>query len=200
MSKILLATGNQAKVERYSPFLIEKGFSVLTPKDFPNLNVEALENSPSLEENAKEKALAWSIATQLPAVAEDSGFWSDDIETLGAKTRRLGEEKEKTDEEMRDWIRQQIQSYQGKATGEFRRGIAVAFPNEHTITEEKRFPRILMIPPQESIRKGYPFETFFLYPNQKFGAEMPSEELETVARGNETQAILKFWVQHLRQS
>lgn len=79
--KILLATNNQGKVDRYRKIAkeINENISLLTPNDL-NLTLEEVEEDGELEENARKKALAYLGKTKLPVLANDAGFY---VEGMG---------------------------------------------------------------------------------------------------------------------
>ncbi len=76
MTKILLATNNQGKVERYRKIVkqINPLITLHTPKELSIEKIEVEENG-TLEENAKKKAQAYFGKTNLPVIANDAGFF-----------------------------------------------------------------------------------------------------------------------------
>ncbi len=76
MKKILVATNNQAKIERYRKIAreINSAISLYTPKEL-NIEKVEIEEDGTLEENAKKKAQSYYGKTNLPILANDAGFF-----------------------------------------------------------------------------------------------------------------------------
>src|SRR5258708_37700786 len=98
MNKILIGTGNQAKVSAYKKLLAGLNLEIVSSKD---LNIiEPDENAKSMEEEAIKKAKYYYDKSGIPAIVDDGAF---EIEALngepGLKSRRwIG--REMTDEEI----------------------------------------------------------------------------------------------------
>lgn len=75
MSDIVLATGNQFKVDEIEPMLRQAGYNCKLQTDFFDDEVE--EDGLSFLENALKKARFASLKTGLPAIADDSGLEVD---------------------------------------------------------------------------------------------------------------------------
>ncbi len=81
MQKLLIATGNQGKVKEFQILLAGRfdariSVQLLTPKDI-GLDLEVVEDGKNYEENAGKKALAYSKASGLISLADDSGLEVD---------------------------------------------------------------------------------------------------------------------------
>jgi XTP/dITP diphosphohydrolase len=74
--KLLLATNNQGKVREFTALLAGIPFSITTPQE-EGLSLSVEETGDTLEENASLKARAFSDASGLPALADDSGLFVD---------------------------------------------------------------------------------------------------------------------------
>ncbi|MFA7309070.1 MAG: non-canonical purine NTP pyrophosphatase [Patescibacteria group bacterium] len=76
-NKVLLATFNEGKIERFKSLIAQTGLSVevFTPADLsiPPIHIE--ENGSSLTENAEIKARAFLGKVDMPILANDAGFW-----------------------------------------------------------------------------------------------------------------------------
>ena len=71
--KILIATNNQGKRAEYLDMLAPLGFEVLCPKDL-GISLDVEENGSTFRENSFLKAQAFAKASDLPVIADDSGF------------------------------------------------------------------------------------------------------------------------------
>ena len=81
MSKLFLATNNQAKVREYRSLLLNLPYELVTPAEEGVISV-VNEVGESLEENARLKAIAGAVKSQLLALADDSGL---EVDALGGE-------------------------------------------------------------------------------------------------------------------
>lgn len=72
-TRLVLATRNPHKVSELTSLLAGLNVEVLSARDFPDL-AEVVEDSETLEGNAIKKAFEVSLATSLPALADDTGL------------------------------------------------------------------------------------------------------------------------------
>jgi len=85
MTKLLLATNNQAKVREYKGLLHDLPFELTTPAEL-GITTVVDETGNSLEENARLKATVLATESQLLALADDSGL---EVDALGGEPGRL---------------------------------------------------------------------------------------------------------------
>jgi XTP/dITP diphosphohydrolase len=85
MTKLLLATNNQAKVREYKDLLHNLPFELTTPAEL-GITTVVDEIGNSLEENARLKATVLATESQLLALADDSGL---EVDALGGEPGRL---------------------------------------------------------------------------------------------------------------
>jgi XTP/dITP diphosphohydrolase len=76
MKELLIATGNNGKVTELTALLAGMDITLYSLKDFPDLR-PVIEDGNTFADNAVKKALAASLATGLPVVADDSGLMVD---------------------------------------------------------------------------------------------------------------------------
>jgi XTP/dITP diphosphohydrolase len=81
LKKLLLATGNQAKVREYQSLLQGLPFRLVTLKE-QGITTAVSEVGDSLEENARLKAVTLAAESQLVALADDSGL---EVDVLGGE-------------------------------------------------------------------------------------------------------------------
>ena len=79
MHKLLLATNNKGKVAEIKALLGSTGLSLLTPADL-GLALEVPEDGLTYAENAAKKATAFSQASGLIALGDDSGLEVDALD------------------------------------------------------------------------------------------------------------------------
>ncbi len=99
MKKILLATNNEGKIERFKNLLkhVDPTMEVYTPKELGIETLDTPETGTTLEENAEIKARAYVGKTDLPILSNDTGFYVEGeglVET--PKRTALGEADERT--------------------------------------------------------------------------------------------------------
>ena len=85
MSKLLLATNNQAKVREYRSLLQNLPYELVTLAE-QGITTIVNEEGESLEENARLKATVLANQSQLLALADDSGL---EVDALGGEPGRL---------------------------------------------------------------------------------------------------------------
>ena len=76
MRRLLIATNNPGKVEEFHELLGDCGWELVTPSEL-GLQLEVEENGTTYAENARIKAEAFSRASGLPSLADDSGLEVD---------------------------------------------------------------------------------------------------------------------------
>jgi XTP/dITP diphosphohydrolase len=81
MAKLLLATGNRAKLKELKSLLQSLSCELVTPAE-AGISTDVDETGSSLEENARLKVTAAAASSRLLAVADDSGL---EVEALGGE-------------------------------------------------------------------------------------------------------------------
>ena len=81
MSKILLATNNTGKLVEIQALLANTGIEPILPRQI-NINLKVTEDGQTYTENASRKAVAFTLASQLPSLADDSGL---EVDALGGR-------------------------------------------------------------------------------------------------------------------
>ncbi len=128
MKKLLLATGNQAKVREYRSLLRDLPFRLVTPEE-QGITTAVNEVGDSLEENARLKAATLAAESRLVALADDSGL---EVDVLGGEpgplsARYAGEGA--SDEERISYLLERLAGVPWeKRSARFRCVIAVATP------------------------------------------------------------------------
>ncbi len=78
--KILIATGNKGKLREFARMLAPLGYEAVPPQEAGMESLDVLEDGTTFAENAYKKARAYSKASGLPALADDSGL---EVDALG---------------------------------------------------------------------------------------------------------------------
>ena len=124
--KILFATTNPAKVERYVPKLQEKGVEVLTLKDIDK-NIHVEETGKNALENAYIKAKAYYDITKITTIGMDNNLFIEELpkeKQPGTHVRRING-KTLNDDEMIDYYTGLVKEYGGKLTAKWVYGMVI---------------------------------------------------------------------------
>ena len=128
MSKLLLATNNQAKVREYRSLLQNLPFELVTPAEL-GITTVVREVGESLEENAGLKATILATESQLVALADDSGL---EVDALDGEPGRLSARYAGENASDRDRVNYLLARLKGvpqqKRSARFRCVIAIATP------------------------------------------------------------------------
>lgn len=99
--KVLIATGNQGKIVEIKDILLELGVEVFTPNDI-DLQLDIPETGKTYQENARIKALAYSTASQMITLADDTGLEVEALSGLpGLHSARFVDKENATDRDRR---------------------------------------------------------------------------------------------------
>ena len=124
--KILFATTNPAKVNKYKDKLKEKGIELLTLKDI-NKKIDINENGKNAIENASIKAKSYYELTQITTIGMDNNLFIEELpeeKQPGTHVRRING-KELNDEEMIEHYTNLVKEYGGKLTAKWVYGMVV---------------------------------------------------------------------------
>lgn len=77
--RVLAATSNKGKIAEIVDILSTLGIAIVTPQEI-GLKLEVKEDGETFAENAVIKARAWSKASGMPALADDTGLCVDALE------------------------------------------------------------------------------------------------------------------------
>lgn len=163
MTKILIGTGNQAKVDQYKKLLKNFDLEVLSAKD---LKIPAPEeNASSFEEEAINKAKYYFEKSGIPAIVDDGGC---EIEALngepGMKSHRfIG--REMTDEEVIEEIFKRMKG-QSNRKAQHRIVMALATPFG-VFTSHSEVVGVIPDKPSQTHTPGYPYNSILYFPNYK---------------------------------
>ena len=183
--KVVFATGNQSKVERFRDGLLEKGIELLSLKDI-DLDLDVLENGSTAIENAFIKARACFEKTHMPSIGMDDTLYMEGVlEDLqpGLFVRRVGG-KSLTDEEMIEHYSNLVKKYgvDGKINCKWIYGMAVINEDgeEATYTWEK--DNFYMVSERSlDMNPGYPLNSISKYKKiDKYFTEVDEEDLREV--------------------
>lgn len=192
--KVLFATTNPAKVEKYKEGLEEKGIELLTLKDLDfKLNIE--ENGKDAIENAYIKAKAYYDATKIPTIGMDNCLFIEGIpdeKQPGTHVRRVNG-KELNDDEMIEYYSNLVKEYGGKVIAKWIFGLVICDDNgeKHYSWTKEHF--YFVDKPSHKRNLGYPLESISIVPEfNKYSVELSEEEKQQYKKKDNIDNVVEF--------
>ena len=185
MKKIVFATNNPTKSQRFSKGLFDYDIEVFSLKDL-NINLEVEENGKDAIQNALIKARACFQKTNMPSIGMDDTLYLDNVpleKQPGLFVRRVNG-KILTDEEMIEHYINLVKKYgiDGKLNCKWVYGLAVIDKDgkENTYTWDK--DNFYMVDKASDKKNpGYPLNSISKYKDiDKYFTEVTQEELELI--------------------
>lgn len=190
MKKIIVATGNEGKMNEIRAILQGEDLIFTSLRDEDLQDVEIIEDGTTFEENAIIKARTISDLTGQMVLADDSGLEVDYLDKAPGiySARYMGEDTPYTIKN--NHIIKQLEGVQGDArSARFVCAIACAFPDGRNITVRGVIEG--QIGYEEKGENGFGYDPIFYVP--EFGcttAELPPEEKNRVShRGKALKAM-----------
>lgn len=192
MKKLLFATSNPAKVERFSKKLLEKGIEIISLKDI-NEEVEVDENGKNAVENALIKAKAYSKIIDIPVMAMDDNLYLENVPSEkqpGTYVRRVNG-KRLSDEEMIEHYISLVKEFgkDGKLNCRWLYGMAIIFNGKEKIYTWSKEDFYMVDKPSDKRDLGYPLNSISI--NKKLNnyfTDITKEEKDKF-RDNESDVV-----------
>jgi XTP/dITP diphosphohydrolase len=175
MQKLLIATGNRGKVKEIQSLLEELEVELVTPKDI-GLELEVHEDGQTYAENAGKKALAYSQASGLLSLADDSGLEVDALDGApGLYSARYAPQPGATDADRRAYLLKNLTGKPRPWTAHFHATIAIGSPDGQVLFADGNcYGEII---PDERGKNGFGYDPIFLIPQTKHTmAELSMDE------------------------
>jgi len=174
MSKLLLATNNQAKVREYRSLLQSLPYELVTLAE-QGITTIVNEVGKSLKENARLKATLLAAESRLLALADDSGL---EIGALGGEPGRLSARyagENASDEDRVNYLLLRLKDVpREKRTARFRCVIAIATPDGEVEFCSGECQGFITFEPRGE--QGFGYDPVFYLPElDKTMAELPLE-------------------------
>jgi XTP/dITP diphosphohydrolase len=174
MPKLLLASGNKAKLQELVSLLQELPYKLVTPSDI-GINTNVDEVGKSLEENARLKAVTFADRSQLLTLADDSGLEVDALngEPGVLSARYAG--KNASDIELINHLLKRLNGIpKEKRQAKFRCLIAIATPDGQVRLCSGECYGFITLEPRG--KQGFGYDPIFYLPQLgKTMAELPPE-------------------------
>jgi XTP/dITP diphosphohydrolase len=174
MHSLLLATNNQGKVAEIKALLEGTGINLLTPAEL-GLELEIHEDGQTYAENASKKAAAFSQASGMIALSDDSGLEVDALDGLpGLHSHRFYPLPDATDADRRKYLLEKLQGSPRPWTARFRATVAVALPSGEVRLAIGQCEGEII--PEELGTNGFGYDPIFLIP--ELGRTMAELEMD----------------------
>jgi XTP/dITP diphosphohydrolase len=178
--QLLLATTNQGKLLEIQALLSDLDLDLLLPSQL-RLDLDIEEDGQTFAENAARKALAYTMITGLPTLADDSGLEVDALDGLpGIRSARFDPKPGATDADRRAFLLQRLQGRQRPWTARFHCTVAVALSSLDVRYAEGNCPGEII--PEERGQNGFGYDPIFLIPELgRTMAELTMEEKNSLS-------------------
>jgi XTP/dITP diphosphohydrolase len=174
MHSLLIATNNKGKVVEIKALLDSLGLTLLTPAEL-GLALEIPEDGQTYAENASKKALAFSQASGMIALGDDSGLEVDALDGQpGLHSHRFSPLPDATDADRRKYLLEKLQDLQRPWTARFRATVAVALPSGEVQLASGQCEGEII--PEERGTNGFGYDPIFLIP--ELGRTMAELEMD----------------------
>jgi XTP/dITP diphosphohydrolase len=158
--KLLLATKNSGKIRELKALLADLDLVLLSPADL-GLDLEVKEEGDTYAQNAAKKALAFAQASDLLALADDSGLEVDVLDgEPGVLSARYAPWQGASDADRRAYLLDKLRDYPRPWTARFRCVVVIAKPGGET----RQFQGVCTgeIIPEERGAGGFGYDPIFL--------------------------------------
>ena len=174
MHKLLLATNNKGKVAEIKALLGCAGLTLLTPVDV-GLALEVPEDGLTYAENAIKKAVAFSQASGLIALGDDSGLEVDALNGQpGLHSHRFSPNPDATDADRRKYLLEKLREAPLPWSAHFHATVAVVLPSGKVqLTTGQCDGEIIS---EERGSNGFGYDPIFFIP--EIGRTMAELEME----------------------
>ena len=192
MREILIATTNHGKLREIRRILGGLPVALKTLEDFPNLAAPE-ETGTSFGENARQKAMYYAAATEMVAMAEDSGF---EVDALGGDpgiySARYLREGASYPERFGDIYRRVREGGASDRSARFVCALAVAERDDILFEAEATVEGALA--PAPAGANGFGYDPIFLYPpyGKTFGEVSDEEKTAVSHRGQAMRAFRDY--------
>ena len=192
--KVLFATTNPAKVNKYKKALEDKGIELITIKDL-EVNLPINENGKNAIENAYIKAKTYYEATKIPTIGMDNNLFIENLpeeKQPGTYVRRING-KELNDEEMIEHYTNLVKEADEKLMAKWVYGMVVCSDKgtaEFSWTKEHFY---FVDTPSEKRNPGYPLDSISIIPEfNKYLVDLTEEEKNQYRKKDNIDDVVDF--------
>ena len=192
--KVLFATTNPAKVNKYKQALEDKGIELITIKDLEK-NLPINENGKNAIENAYIKAKTYYESTKIPTIGMDNNLFIENLpeeKQPGTYVRRING-KELNDEEMIEHYTNLVKEADEKLMAKWVYGMVVCSDKgtaEFSWTKEHFY---FVDTPSEKRNPGYPLDSISIIPEfNKYLVDLTEEEKNRYRKKDNIDEVIDF--------
>lgn len=197
--KILFATTNPAKVEKYKEQLQEKGIELITIKDL-DFKLDINESGKNAIENAHIKAKAYYEATKIPTIGMDNCLFIEELpkeKQPGTHVRRVNG-KELNDDEMIEYYTNLAKEYGGKLTSKWVYGMVIYNKEGCKEYEWSKDHFYFVDKASQKRNEGYPLDSISIIPEyNKYMLDLTEEENKEYNKEKNNDDVINFIVNSL---
>jgi len=162
MKKILIATSNPSKLEKYRKIFTSIADDVIDLKE-QKIIKKPIESGTTAEENSQIKALYYAKLSGLPAFAEDEALYVDFLpidQQPGVHVRRINGIDEVEDATiLKYWENIVANTPIEKRTGKWHFAYCIAFPSGEFKVASADYPRVFFSPSSKIRFPGWPLSS-----------------------------------------
>lgn len=175
MTILLIASGNIGKLREIQAILGDFPIQLTLPSQL-GIQLDVVEDGETYAENAAKKALAYTQASQMIVLADDSGLEVDALDGQpGLYSARYAPWPEATDADRRRYLLQNLQGKQRPWRAHFHCTVALATPQGQIYYADGDCPGEII--PEERGYNGFGYDPIFYMPELGYTmAEMPMAE------------------------
>lgn len=199
MKKVLFATENESKCERFKNALLKNNIEIITINDIDKKQ-DIIENGKDAIENALIKARAYAKVCDIPVFAMDDNLYIDNLpkeKQPGMYVRRVNG-KRLTDDEMIEYYSNLAKVYgeKGRLTCRWVYGIAIINNgHEYTYTWSKE-DFYIVDKPSNKINPGYPLNTISINKKlNKYFTDITEDDKKKIKEDESN--VIEFLCKHL---
>ena len=199
MKKVLFATENESKCERFKNALLKNNIEIITINDIDKKH-DIIENGKDAIENALIKARAYAKVCDIPVFAMDDNLYIDNLpkeKQPGMYVRRVNG-KRLTDDEMIEYYSNLAKVYgeKGRLTCRWVYGIAIINNgHEYTYTWSKE-DFYIVDKPSNKINRGYPLNTISINKKlNKYFTDITEDDKKKIKEDESN--VIEFLCKHL---
>ncbi|MCI9177504.1 MAG: hypothetical protein HFJ28_02765 [Clostridia bacterium] len=199
--KVLFATTNPAKIEKYKNVLEENGIELITIKDL-DFKLDIEENGKDAVENAYIKAKAYYNATGITTIGMDNTLFIEELpdeKQPGTHVRRI-DKKELTDDEMIEYYTNLVKRYGGKLTAKWIYGMVICDNKGSKKYSWSKDHFYFVDKPCEIRNQGYPLDSITIVPQfNKYLVELTQEDKKQYEQKNNKDNVVEFIVNNIKE-
>ena len=192
--KVLFATTNPAKVNKYKQALENKGIELIKIKDL-EINLPINENGKNAIENAYIKAKTYYEATKIPTIGMDNNLFIENLpeeKQPGTYVRRING-KELNDDEMIEHYTKLVKEHSKKLMAKWVYGMVVCSDKGTAEFSWSKEHFYFVDTPSENRNPGYPLDSISIIPEfNKYLVDLTEKEKNQYRKKDNIDDVVDF--------